>query len=316
MILVVGGAFSGKRDYVLAHLGYSPDDLADGVLDDRPVLYNLHKIVLASPGDAPGLLPALLQKAVVVCDEVGAGVVPIDRAEREGREAVGRLCIELAKRADRVIRLVCGIPQVIKADRQLALTILRHGQTAGNLRHAYVGSTDDPLCDAGRDAIRRAGPFPHVPLVYASPLCRARETAEILFPNARIVLCPGLQEMDFGVFEGRNAEDMRDDPVYTAWVDSGCRDRCPGGEAMDDFRQRTQTEFERIAAECLARGDESLVIVAHGGTIMSVMSRFSHPPRPYFDWRSENGGGYTATVLLENGRLHIKNYTEVATYGK
>lgn len=113
MILVVGSAASGKRDYVLS-LGYSDGEIADGVLDDAPVLYNLQNIVAQDPGKSGDLLPLLLEKEVVVCNEVGSGVIPRERSDREVREQTGRLCNRLAQRADKVVRLVCGIPAVIK----------------------------------------------------------------------------------------------------------------------------------------------------------------------------------------------------------
>ena len=113
MKLVIGGAASGKLTYVRS-LGYSDAQLADAVLDDCPVLYNLQDLVAASMEEAPLLLNLLLKKEVVVCDEVGAGVIPGNRKEREIREAIGRLCNQLAHEAESVIRLVAGIPVVIK----------------------------------------------------------------------------------------------------------------------------------------------------------------------------------------------------------
>lgn len=113
MILIIGGAGSGKLDYVKS-LGYCAADIADGVLDDRKVVYNLQNIVFRDPKHAPELEEALAKKDVVVCDEVGSGVIPAERTLREAREATGRLCIRLAARASRVVRLVCGIPVVIK----------------------------------------------------------------------------------------------------------------------------------------------------------------------------------------------------------
>ena len=113
MILVIGARASGKRAYVES-LGYAPADIADGVLDDSPVLYNLQDITMADPEGAPELLEGLLKKEVVVCDEVGSGVIPLEKARRLGREATGRLCCQLAKEAAQVVRLVAGIPTVIK----------------------------------------------------------------------------------------------------------------------------------------------------------------------------------------------------------
>ena len=113
MILILGGAASGKRAY-LAALGYKPEDIADGVLDDKKVLYGLEKLVAADPGRGDELLPALLAKEAVACCEVGAGVIPLHYEQRRAREATGRLCILLAARAEKVVRLVAGIPVVIK----------------------------------------------------------------------------------------------------------------------------------------------------------------------------------------------------------
>ncbi len=113
MILVIGARSSGKRAYVEA-LGYGPETIADGVLDDRPVLYNLQNITMADPEGAPALLESLKDKEVVVCDEVGSGVIPLEKARRLGREATGRLCCQLAREATQVVRLVAGIPTVIK----------------------------------------------------------------------------------------------------------------------------------------------------------------------------------------------------------
>lgn len=62
------------------------------------------------------LLALLEGKRVVVCDEVGCGIVPLDPDDRAWRERVGRLCCDLAARADAVVRVVCGIPQMIKGE--------------------------------------------------------------------------------------------------------------------------------------------------------------------------------------------------------
>ena len=48
--------------------------------------------------------------------EVGGGVVPMDPAERAGREAAGRLACLLAARADCVVQMFCGIPTVLKGE--------------------------------------------------------------------------------------------------------------------------------------------------------------------------------------------------------
>lgn len=113
MILVIGAIASGKLEYVRS-LGYVDADIADAVLDEHPVINNLQDVVFPDPAGSAALYDSLVQKSVVICNEVGSGVIPTDRALRDAREATGRLCNRLAQAAQLVVRLVSGIPTVIK----------------------------------------------------------------------------------------------------------------------------------------------------------------------------------------------------------
>ena len=115
MLLIVGGEGSGKKTFVQS-LGYTDSEIADAVLNECPVLYHLEQMVFADPECTDALLSALADKDVVICNEVGSGVIPANRAERAGREATGRLCVLLAQKANCVVRMVSGIPTVIKGD--------------------------------------------------------------------------------------------------------------------------------------------------------------------------------------------------------
>ena len=114
MILIIGGAGQGKLDYVLEKTGLGPKDVAytpEQALT-RPVFHHLERW--------PGLdEEALLERnpeLILICDEVGCGVIPVDEGEREWREQVGRLCCRLARRAERVERIFCGLPMVLKGE--------------------------------------------------------------------------------------------------------------------------------------------------------------------------------------------------------
>ena len=115
MVLILGGFGAGKRAYAKT-LGFSDADMSDDPYADAPVLVALEAAVKADPASEEALLPHLLQKKLVLCREIGSGVVPMDPKEREWRETTGRLCITLAERADAVVRVVCGIPTVLKGE--------------------------------------------------------------------------------------------------------------------------------------------------------------------------------------------------------
>jgi len=169
----------------------------------------------------------------------------------------------------------------------MEILLYRHGRTAGNLRRRYIGRTDEPLCPEGLAALR---PEPFSPdTVFVSPMRRARETAAVLFPKAAQSAVDGLREMDFGEFENQNYEELAGNAAYAAWLDTNCAAPCPGGESLAAFCARVRDAFAALADEALRRGDERLVIVAHGGTIMAAASGFAAPHRDYFDWKTHCG---------------------------
>lgn len=178
----------------------------------------------------------------------------------------------------------------------MRIELIRHGETAYQAEGRYQGRSDVPLSGAGRRALRPAARA--VDTVYVTPLRRTAETAAILFPQAAQVAVDALREMDFGVFEGRNYQEMAEDPAYRAWVDGGCLDACPGGESKDAFCGRVCPAFAALVDEALGRGAAELVIVAHGGTQMAVMERFAEPRRAYFDWHLKSGQGYVLDASL------------------
>ena len=51
---------------------------------------------------------------ILICDELGNGIVPLEKMDRIWREQTGRLMIELAKQAERVERILCGLGQRLK----------------------------------------------------------------------------------------------------------------------------------------------------------------------------------------------------------
>lgn len=112
MVLVVGGIASGKRTYV-ASLGYDDSQMGTALHDGKPVLCCLEELLRQGALDTPEI-EDVRSRDVVTCCEVGMGVVPVDPSERSWRELVGRTCSSLAVDADRVVRMVCGIPLTIK----------------------------------------------------------------------------------------------------------------------------------------------------------------------------------------------------------
>ena len=123
MIFVFGGAYSGKGEYVKSKLGVSeitPYDAPYEELKKARAVRDFHLFVrdkMSKGLDAVEETEKFLADdpdVIIISNEVGCGVVPVSAEEREYREAVGRIHCRLAEKADRVIRIICGIGNVIK----------------------------------------------------------------------------------------------------------------------------------------------------------------------------------------------------------
>lgn len=180
----------------------------------------------------------------------------------------------------------------------IEVVLVRHGATNGNLHGRYNGRTDEPLSRAGHKAALRAAIKGVAGPVYVSPMRRARQTAGLLFPDAAQVVVDGFREMDFGHFEGKNHRELEKDPDYRGWLAEGCLGRCPGGEHLDEFIGRTSAAFLRLVTE--TQGQSPLIVVAHGGTLMALMHRFSGSEKNYFDWHADNLSGWHAVLNRES----------------
>ncbi len=125
MIMITGGAFQGKRDFVKKQFALSDSDIADGGNCELSELTNARcicnyelavKRMLADYIDPLGFT-AGLNCEIVIMNEIGGGIIPIEKSEREWREMTGRAGCILADRAEKVYRVCCGIATMIKGEQ-------------------------------------------------------------------------------------------------------------------------------------------------------------------------------------------------------
>ena len=330
MHLVIGGAYQGKKEYVKKKYSIEESDIWQ---DGYPVaegqwrcINGLHKFISGvmeklmnddseeqkARNDAQRIenyvnqitgyllnMAVQMPDLILVCDEVGNGIVPMEKAERDYRECVGRVLCVLAGEADTVERVHCGIPQKIK--ESVYISLIRHGSTEGNLQKRYIGTTDEPLCREGREALeswKADGIYPQAARVIVSPMRRCLETAEILYPDVTPEIYPEFRETDFGLLEGKSYEELMQDstlkPVYQKWLDSNGTMAFPQGESMEQMKSRCAEGFEKLVPTL----SSDTAMVVHGGTIMSLLQMYATPQRDYYDYQCANGAGYLCRVEL------------------
>lgn len=184
---------------------------------------------------------------------------------------------------------------------QVEIVLIRHGKTEGNKEKRYIGRTDQPLSEEEIAGIKEnLGRYPSVEKVYASPMKRTRQTAELIYPGQASELVDGLREMDMGVFEGKNHAELKNRPSYILWVATRGKISIPGGESMKDFGKRTMDAFTQVLGDMQAEGIKRSAVVAHGGTIMSIVSQLADDD--YYKYMVNNGAGFRLT-LDDDGKL-------------
>lgn len=146
------------------------------------------------------------------------------------------------------------------------LYLVRHGETDWNRQRRIQGRTDIPLNDTGREQARLTGMLltrRPITRVVASPLGRARETAEIIARELGLPepeLHDALVERDYGAAEGLSFHDI--DIRYPEGMP------VPGRETREEVAERIVPALIRLAAD---HPGEALVVVSHGGAIRAAL---------------------------------------------
>ncbi len=153
------------------------------------------------------------------------------------------------------------------------LVLLRHGETEWSRAGRHTGLTDLPLTPRGEELARAAGALVRgydFRLVLASPLQRARRTAELAGLQPQID--PLLREWDYGGYEGRTTRDIRAELGYnwTPFAHGVIRGETPG-ETVEEVAARASRVLTR-ALPAMAEGDVALV--AHGHCLRILTAVF------------------------------------------
>ena len=198
-----------------------------------------------------------------------------------------------------------------RTENQIRLVLIRHGATAANKEHRYLGKTDEALSEDGILELKKMlgeGKYPSVTHLFSSPMKRCLETAQILYPDQKPVIVSEWEEIDFGAFEGKNYAELKGDPRYQAWIDSNGTLPFPEGESREQFVERCRQGLLHMLTVLAieAQNQERPICVGcvvHGGTIMALLS--SYEQGEYFDYQRANGEGYVCELLWEQGEIRL-----------
>lgn len=185
--------------------------------------------------------------------------------------------------------------------RTYQIHLIRHAMTEGNLAGQYIGHTDMDATEAGLkqadELIEEYGGYPEVDAVFSSPLKRCLQTAKHIYPDKEPIILDDLIEYDFGEFEGKTADELKDEEAFQTWL-AGTHPETPlpFGESQLAFNQRICTCFASIVNGIIEAGVQSTAVFTHGGVIMALMTAFAIPEAPMHEWLTPNVCGYTLRI--------------------
>lgn len=173
-------------------------------------------------------------------------------------------------------------------DDRVVIALFRHGLTEENNRKAYLGWNDSPLtseANALYTTKRYDGYF-------SSDLPRCLATAEILFSNMKVHPLVNLREMNFGIWEGKTYENLKDDSQYQRWLSNPSRYCPPKGESFYDFTSRVQSGWEQVIHHILSQNLHSSAVVTHGGVIRHFLTTYAPEKKDFWDWQVSHHLGF------------------------
>lgn len=194
------------------------------------------------------------------------------------------------------------------------LHLIRHGLTKGNLDGIYMGGgLDLPLCQEGilqLENLLKQHKYPGALAVYSSPMLRATQSAQILYPNvAKRYILEDLRECNLGVFQGRPVKELANDPDFALWLDPKSQFVPKGGESGKNFAMRCANALLFMLEDMAKSGTTSAACISHGGVIMSMLGQLGLPRKPGTQWLTENGRGFTvqasAAMIMRDQMVEV-----------
>ncbi len=191
------------------------------------------------------------------------------------------------------------------------MVLVRHGQTAWNLEHRFVGRTDVPLDATGQQqaADLASAVRGHFDAVYTSSLSRAGQTAAALAPPEPRLL-PGIEELDQGALEGLSGPDAmaRWPDFFAGWARDPEVAEVPGGERLGEGRDRA---LDALGSLTERHGARSVIgVVGHQLIWASALCTIGGDRLR--EWRSYRLPNTGISVIAWDGcgwRLHRHNWS-------
>lgn len=199
---------------------------------------------------------------------------------------------------------------------EVKIYLIRHGKTYCNEQRLYYGKSDVDVCEAGITELNEKKnriSYPPCEFYFTSGAKRANQTLEIIYPNIDYIKLPKFFEYDFGDFELKSYEELKDIKEYIDWInDEEGNIKCPKGESKGEFKKRVLEGFSELVEYLAKEKIKTALGVIHGGSIGMIMEILYDDKKKFYEWQPENGEGYELIVSIdENRKIKIKKAIQI-----
>jgi alpha-ribazole phosphatase len=164
----------------------------------------------------------------------------------------------------------------------MRLILVRHGHTIYNEENRYQGQSDIPLNEKGLEQaklLRKRFKNEKIEIIFSSDLKRAFQTAEEIVKgrNIKIIKDERLREINYGVFEGLNVEEIKSkyNEILENWWNQPFKTRIPKGEKLKDLEKRVSQFLKEIFNKYKHK---NVMIVSHSGPLRIIVLKCLNLP--------------------------------------
>ncbi|TQR18062.1 histidine phosphatase family protein [Psychrobacillus soli] len=180
------------------------------------------------------------------------------------------------------------------------ITLVRHLPTQGNLEKKYIGWTDEPIMEGIKTKNRPLT----MKQIIGSDLVRCKQTAAQVFSGIPYKENANFRECSFGEWEQKTYNELKEDSLYSKWLDNPRKLAPPNGESLEQMEARVLQAFYEAVEEL-----SQPVIMTHGGPIRFLLTKFANVEKSFWDWDVPHGCSYELQWINKRDVLEGKRCT-------
>lgn len=196
------------------------------------------------------------------------------------------------------------------------LFLIRHGITDWNIEKKYLGHTDRGVIKhelTRSTALKEELQKMSFEAVFTSDLRRCQETLMFLSISGSPMIDARLREMDFGDWEGKTYDQLKDNEAYRSWLTNWELYSVPNGESGEDFKTRIDSFLNDLFQQIEKSSNKQsrrVLVMTHGGVIRYIFSKFQDTDS-FWKIPIKHGTGIKLSLIREEGKWKCNSLSVV-----